>query len=253
VDTTEEKEELERLARLHLSAARAALEHWRATGGFEVESSAIRKFNAAYPVVAHAMAQVAAALTLHDQGLAYAARVNARVALEHALAAQWVVHSASGEDAVIGSMNRIHRNIVQDLQRGGTSIPPQLQGDLEHPPDEPQFNLPAVAREFDGRTQTIYPLFRELAGAVHLSLATLTSYLQWRGEHEVPALRPNGATDLDSEQILALGWSALLAVSAIERLRKGQPHLAMIHQLGRDHELVPDLQPAGSTPSVGGP
>ncbi|MEU4591421.1 hypothetical protein [Micromonospora aurantiaca (nom. illeg.)] len=253
MDRTAEKEELERLARLHLSAARAALEHWRAAGGIEVESSAIRKFNAAYPVVAHAMAQVAAALTLHDQGLVYAARVNARVALEHALAAQWVVQTVSGEDEIIGSMNRIHRNIVRDLNQGGNAIPPQLQGDLQRPPGEPQFDLPAVAREFDGGTQSIYPLFRELAGAVHVSLATLTSYLHWRGEHKVPALRPSGATDLDSEQILALGWSALLAVSAIERLRKGQPHLAMIHQLGRDHELVPDLQPAGSTPTVGGP
>ncbi|MDG9674859.1 hypothetical protein [Micromonospora sp. DH14] len=155
MDTTAETEELERLARLHLSAARAALEHWRAAGGFEVESSAIRKFNAAYPVVAHAMAQVTAALSLHDQGLVYAARVNARVALEHALAAQWVVHTAGGEDEIIGSMNRIHRNIVQDLQRGGTIIPPQLRGDLQHPPGEPQFDLPAVAREVDGGTQSI--------------------------------------------------------------------------------------------------
>lgn len=249
--STENDHELDRLAGLHMSAAHAALEHWRAAEEFEVERGAVRKFNAAYSVVSHAMSQVAAALVLYDHQLTYTARVNVRVALEHALVAQWIVHTDSGEDEVIGSMSRIHRNMVKDLQRGGTLIPPQLQADLQHPPGEPQVNILAIADWFDGGTGAIYSLHRQLSGAVHVSLATLTTYLQWRGEGETPALRPNGLSGRDPEQTLALGWSAVLAMSAIERLRSGQPHLSKIYQIGKDYELVPDLRGTQPAPQLG--
>ncbi|MEH0931446.1 hypothetical protein [Micromonospora sp. CPCC 205558] len=240
--------ELDRLARLHLSAARATLEHWRTADAFEVERGLLRKFNATYSLVAHSMAQVAASLALHDHHLTYAARVNVRVALEHALAAQWIVHTNDGEDEVIGSMNRIHRNMVRDLQKGGTVIPPQMQSDLHHPPGEPQVHILAISDWFDGGTGAIYGLYRQLSGAVHVSLATLTTYLEWRGERETPALRPDGVGGRDPEQDFALGWSAVLAMSAIERLRSGQPYLGKIYKISDDHELVPDLRRAEPAP-----
>ncbi|MEU8332236.1 hypothetical protein AB0J14_35510 [Micromonospora arborensis] len=91
-------------------------------------------------------------------------------------------------------------------------------------------------------------MHRQLSGAVHVSLATLTTYLEWRGERETPALRPDGVGGRDPEQALALGWSAVLAMSAIERLRSGQPYLAKIYKISDDHELVPDLRRAESAP-----
>ena len=134
-------QELERLGALHVAAAHACLEHWRTAPAFVVDAESVRKFNATYPVVAHTMAQVVAALSLHKQDLAYAARANIRVALEHALAAQWVVHTYGGEDALIGSMSRLHRNVIQSMRDGGVVIPQRLQADLSHPVGEPQLKI----------------------------------------------------------------------------------------------------------------
>ena len=231
-------------------AARALLERWRVTAPFVVDGESARKFNAVYPVVAHTMAQVAASLTLRDQGLVYAARVNVRVALEHALVAQWVVHTHQGEDALIGSMSRLHRNTVRDLSEGGAVIPPELQADLNHPLGEPQLKVEVIADRFDGGTKSIYGLYRHLTGAVHVSLATLAAYIKWQGEDQNTALRVSAESDADPEQVLALAWSAVLALSAVERLRSGQPYLAAVHKLAQDHELVPDLGPFDSSPEL---
>ncbi|MFI7027036.1 hypothetical protein ACIBMZ_30495 [Micromonospora sp. NPDC049900] len=248
MSSAEDDQELDRLAQLHLAGAHAALEYWHQAEPFKVDHALVRKFNATYATVAHTMAQVAAAVALHQQGSVYAARVNARVALEHALVAQWVVHNEHGEDQLIGSMNRIHRNMVQDLHQAGVVIPPQMQGDLTHPSGEPQLNFMTIAHSFDDGTRSIYGLYRQMTGAVHVSLATLTTYIEWREDSAVPALRPSAAGERDSEQFLALGLSAVLALSAIERLRSGQPHLATVYKLAESHELVPDLRPAQFTP-----
>ena len=41
----------------------------------------------------------------------------------------------------------------------------------------------------------------------------------------------------DPDQLLVLGWSPVLALSAIESLRSGQPYLAKIRDLAAAHEL----------------
>ncbi|WP_433828528.1 hypothetical protein ACQP2E_04045 [Actinoplanes sp. CA-015351] len=243
-------QELERLGALHLAAAHACLEHWRTAPAFLVDAESTKRFNATYPVVAHAMAQVVAALSLHAQGLGYAARANIRVAFEHALAAQWVIHTHEGEEALIGSMSRLHRNVVQGMRDGGVVIPENLQADLNHPVGEPQLKIQAVADRFDGGTKGIYGLYRHLTGAVHVSLATLAAYIDWRGEDHPPALRLAAEPDADPDQLLVLGWSPVLALSAIESLRSGHPYLAKIRDLAAAHELVPDLGPFDTQPHL---
>ncbi|MEV0898133.1 hypothetical protein [Actinoplanes sp. NPDC049802] len=243
-------QELERLAALHLAAAHACLDHWRTAPAFVVDAESTRRFNATYPVVAHAMAQVVAALSLHSQGLVYAARANIRVAFEHALAAQWVVHTDQGEEALIGSMSRLHRNVVRGMRDGGAVIPPNLLADLNHPVGEPQLKIEVVAERFDGGTKSIYGLYRGLTGAVHVSLATLATYIEWRGDDQPPALRLAAEPDADPDQLLVLGWSPVLALSAIESLRSGQPYLAKIRHLAAAHELVADLGQFDSQPDL---
>ena len=48
--------------------------------------------------------------------------------------------------------------------------------------------------------------------------------------------------------MLALGWSALLAVSAIESFRKEDPYREWINTTGKDHDLVADLGPHDTQP-----
>lgn len=43
---------------------------------------------------------------------------------------------------------------------------------------------------------------------------------------------------------LAIGWSAVLALTAIESLRRDRPYLAHIEQMAREHHLIPSLGPS---------
>ena len=56
-----------------------------------------------------------------------------------------MVHTYGGEDALIGSMSRLHRNVVQTMRDGGVVIPQRLQADLNHPVGESQLKIDAVA------------------------------------------------------------------------------------------------------------
>jgi hypothetical protein len=240
--------ELERTAELRVGAARACLEHFRTAPPFLVEGQLVRKFSATYPVVAHAMNQVAAALTLRGQGLGYVARANARVAFEHALVAQSVVHTHDGEQPLIGSMDKLQRNLLRDIRTGGAVLTPDLQTELDAPFTSPELNVQSIADRFDGGGKEIYGLYRFLTGAVHVSLATLAAYMDVRGEDQPPALHREPKPDLDPDRALALGWSAILAVSAIESFRKGDPYREWINNTAKKHELVPDLAPHDSQP-----
>lgn len=240
--------ELTRLRQLHTSAAQACLEHFRTAPAFVVEGESVRAFQATYPVVAHAMNQIAAAVTLHEHGLGYAARANVRVAFEHALIAQSVVHTHDGEEPLIGSMDKLQRNILRDMRAGGAQLPPQLAAEVDAPFTSPELSFQTIADRFDGGSKAIYGLYRHLTGAVHVSLATIISYMDLRGEDQPPALLRQAKSDDDPDQALALGWSALLAISAIEFFRKGDPYRPWITKIAQDHELVPDLGPHDSQP-----
>ncbi len=239
---------IERLAELYVGAARACLHHFRTAPPFVVEADRVRKFQATYPVVAHAMNQVAAALTLRDQGLGYVARANTRVAFEHALIAQSVVHTHDGEEPLIGSMDKLQRNILRDMRTGGAVLKPELQAELDAPFTSPELSVQSIADRFDGGSKAIYGLYRVLTGAVHVSLATLTAYMDLRGEDRPPALLRDAKPDTDIDQVLTLGWSAMLAVSAIEGFREGDPFREWINTTAKDHDLVPDLAPHDSQP-----
>ena len=65
--------------------------------------------------------------------------------------------------------------------------------------------------------------------------------MELRGEDRPPALLREAKPDADPDQALALGWSAILAVSAIESFREGDPFREWINRTAKDHELVPDL------------
>ncbi|MEV4691362.1 hypothetical protein AB0K27_09605 [Micromonospora echinospora] len=244
----DDERELARLAERHLAAAHAFLEHFRTAPAFIVEPENVRAFNATYPLVAHAMNQIAAALVLRVQGLGYAARANARVALEHALIAQSVVHTHDGEEPLIGSMDKLQRNILRDMRTGGAVLSPDLNAEIDSPWTRPETKLQEIADRFDNGSKAIYGLYRILTGAVHVSLTTLTAYLQPGANDRPPKLLKAAKPDTDSDQVLALGWSAVLAVSAIESFRKGDRYRGWINAMAKDHELVADLGSFDSQP-----
>ena len=245
---SDDDRELARLAELHVSAAHACLKHFRTAHPFIVEADDVRAFQATYPIVAHAMNQIAAALILRDQGLGYAGRANARVAFEHALIAQSVVHTHDGEEPLIGSMDKLQRNILRDMRTGGAALAPELDAEIDSPWTSPETKFQEIADRFDGGSKAIYGLYRMLTGAVHVSLATLVAYMDLHEDDRPPALLRDAKPDTDPDQLLALGWSALLAVSAIESFRQGDPFREWINTTAKDHELVADLGPHDTQP-----
>jgi hypothetical protein len=245
---SDEDRELARLAELHVSAARVCLKHFRSAQPFVVGAEDVRAFQATYPIVAHAMNQVAAALALRDQGLGYAGRANTRVAFEHALIAQSVVHTHDGEEPLIAAMEGLQHNIIEDMHQGGVELPGELQAELDAYARRQEAKVFEIAQRFDGGKRQIYGLYRFLTGAVHVSLATVNAYMDLRGDDRPPALLREAKPDADPDQVLALGWSALLAVSAIESFRKGDPFREWINATAKDHELVADLGPHDTQP-----
>jgi hypothetical protein len=240
---SDDDRELERLAALHVIAARACVEHFRSAPAFVVPEDSTRAFSATYPIVAHAIGQVAAALILRDQGLDYVARANVRVAFEHALLAQSVVHTPDGEDPLIASMNKLQRNMLRDLKTGGAELSPEMLAEADAPFTDPEAKVADIADRFDGGSRSIYGLYRNLTGAVHVSLATIGAYMELRGEDQPPRLLRDAKPDTDPYHTLALGWSAILAVSAVESYREGDPYREWINTTAREQQVVPDLGP----------
>ena len=236
------------MKKLHLGAAHTCIKHFRTAPAFVVEDGLVRAFQATFPLVAHAMNQVAAALTLLEQGLGYAARANVRVAFEHAMIAQSVVHTRDGEELIVGSMQKLQRNILRDMRTSGAELTPELDAEIDAPFVNPELSFQRIADRFDNGSKAIYGLYRHLTGAVHVSLATVNAYMDLRGEGQPPALLREAKPDVDPDQTLALGWSAVLATSAVESFRQGDPFREWVNTVAQDHELVPDLGPYDSQP-----
>lgn len=242
-----EEPDLERLDALHLVAARRCLDHWyRNAAGFKVDPPDVPKFQATFPVVAHALNQVEAALVLRERGLAYPAMANVRVAFEHALIAQYVVHTHSGEEKLVGKMRNHLRNMVSDVKTAGVTLPAELATPMDKTGELP--STENISDQFDGKTKKIYSVYRELTGAVHVSLTTVNAYLDWKGDDAVPGLHLHPKPYEGTYLCLAIGWSAVLALTAIERLRLGHPYLEWTEKLAQEHQLVSDLTPSDSRP-----
>ena len=162
------------------------LRHWHSAPAFEVADTDVPTFQATLPVVAHTLNQAAAALALREQGLTFPAIANVRVAFEHALVAQWVVLTHGGEGKLVGQVRRHHQKMVDDVQRAGVTLPTQLAEPTAETGTLPSFR--DIADRFDGGTRNIYSVYRDLTGGIHVSLATMTAYLDRKGDGIVPEL-----------------------------------------------------------------
>ena len=105
-----------------------------------------------------------------------------------------------------------------------------------------------IADRFDGGSKAIYGLYRILTGAVHVSLAILIAHIDLRGGDRPPALLRDAKPGTDPDQMLALGWSALLAVSAIESFRKRDPYREWVNTTAKDHNIIAGLGPYDTQP-----
>lgn len=232
-----------------LTVGRLCIDHWDTHRQFSVAVSKLREFQVCYPLAAHAINQARAALALMDADLHYMARANARVAFEHALVAQWMILTYKGEESVIYKAERHRRAEMMDLRRV-TKLTEELEAELAVPLRGVELpKMQDVCDRFDNGQRSIYSVYRQLSGSVHISLATVTAYMDINDqgvERLLSAPRPKESSDL----ALAVGWSAALAADAIESLRRGRPFRAKVRKVAAAHRLPSDLAPWDSTPDL---
>lgn len=199
------------------------------------------RFRSMYPIARHALAQVGAALTLHDTGRSFEASANARVALEHALLAQWIVLTADSETLLANSIDKSHSLMLRGLEPFAQSIPADLRPLLVLPTAARVPPMDQICGRFD-RSGLLYTMYRGLTGAVHLSGASVAEYVSVNGETGAIVLHPKPRSRMpptDFEK--ALGWAAVLAKAALEMLLDDDSDLVEVAAIARNAGLPHDL------------
>lgn len=227
-------------------------------GSVEVATSCQRRFNAVWPCAAHALGQVRAALILLDAGLAFVADANARVALEHALLAQWILLTDGGDEAVVSEVRRQFRAKVVDITTF-IELPEHLAPGDPVASDGParrflqlcdRFSPPIASDSDRGRKQKLlYTMYRGLGGAVHPSTRTWEQYFNW-DDSGVSGLTKDGKPGPGIDLMPALALSAVLAVDAVEELRVGKPRLGKLGDLAKKYGLPASLRGDDQEPEL---
>lgn len=198
-----------------------------------------------YPIARHALTQVGAALLLHDRGHSFAALANGRVAFEHAL-----IVLTEGSEAVVGNtINRSYSLVLKELKElepHAAVIPSELRSLLGLPKAKllPPFH--SICNRFD-RTGLLYTVYRGLTGSVHISGATIAEHVSVDTKTEQLTLHPHPRSSTPPTDFeMTLGWSAVLAKTALEILLLDGTDLLRVaeiaHTAGLPHDLTHDDQ-----------
>jgi hypothetical protein len=233
-----------------VEAAEACLRHWADVLPIEVAEEAKAKFPVCFPLAAHSLRQVHAALVLLRAGQPFVAAANTRVALEHALAAQWVLLTYGGEQRLVRHMEAGHLMQAKEFSNA-VGDPPELKDIVRRSPADGSarsYSVQMVCKRFseDG---LLYNLYRHLGQAVHPSLETLRAYLDVYklNSHKVD---PAGTLHVPPDLYMSVGFSAVMAVDTVERMRLGQPGLAAIAEIARIASLPFDPARSDSEPHL---
>jgi hypothetical protein len=238
---------------LHTEAARRCLALWRRPNPtLEVQAKLEPKFRVAYPMIAHALNHVANALSIMDKAPLVAAS-SARVAIEHALTAQWILLTRDGERVVANNMKHSWMTRSQRFA-DATGTHDELKPILDRDPipeSERSFTNQMVFDRFDD-TGRFYDLYRDLTQAIHPSYGTITAHIRIEegGDNSLGHLSPDGNEHRIGSLATGLGVAAVLALDAFERLRAGSPHLLDVEEIANTAGLPHDLRYSDQQPAL---
>jgi|SRR6266550_2257055 len=180
-------------------------------------------------------------LILIRERASYAAEANARSALQHAITAQWVLLTAGGEREVVGEIKRQQSATLRDLQ-SAIELPPELRAAIDEGPQStgPARSFWQMCERFSP-DKMLYVLYRRMIDSVHPSARTLKMHLDVDEERGIYGLISNSDPEPEPDLLLALAFSAIFAVSAVEYLRRGQPRIADFKALLEAYGMPLDL------------
>lgn len=229
-------------------AAELAIEHYLSAPKYNIGPGKAQLFETVFPLAAHAINQVRAALLLADHGYAFPGQANARSAVEHAVTVQWILLTHGGRSAVAAELLRHYKAVINDAQNF-TEVPEGLTDGLPTVKSEgPAKSFEQMCLRFD-RSRSLYVMYRRLSESVHPSLGSIAEYLD-HGEEAVTGLHlePNSVPDVDFTWACAL--SAVWAVSALETLRRGRPFKAKMRKIADAGGLPVDLNASDTQPEL---
>jgi len=224
-----------------VAAAEACLRHWDSALPIEVTDKAQVKFRVCFPLVAHSLSQTKAALLLLRAGQPFVATANTRVAFEHALTAQWVLLTHDGEERLVRHMEASYLLHAREFSKA-VGHPPELKDIVDRPPAEGaarSYSVPMACARFD-QSGLLYDLYRRLGQSIHPSLETLRAYLNVY-DLEGHKVNASGTLQVPDDLYMSLGFSAVMAIDVLERLRLGQPHLEVVEKIAKAACLPFDL------------
>ena len=223
-----------------VEVAESLLGQWRtwwrdpeAVSKLAVEARLHNKFLMCFPLAAHAMNHVEAALTAR-LNFPWVAKTSARIAFEHALTAQWVLLTADGEvrlkagfdssdhirsDRFIKGVRRLGHEDEGFAEAAHGLTADELDGLVRMKPDLPgPPNVEGMCQRFasGGAENLLYHAHRELSGAVHPSLSLLRAHLHFTQAGKVAGINAFGTCDAPVMLGRELALSAVWALYAVE-------------------------------------
>lgn len=228
-------------------AADQAIEHYLSAPKFHVGPGKTHLFETVFPLAAHAINQVRAALLLADHGYAFPGQANARSAVEHAITVQWMILTHDGRSRVAAELLRHYKAVVNDA-KGFADLGGIGEGLPEIKSEGPARNFERMCLRFD-QSKSLYVMYRRLSESVHPSLGTIVEYLD-HADEKVTALSLEPKTEPDGDFVWACGLSAVFAVSALETLRRGRPFKAKLRKIADEAGMPVDLSTSDTQPEL---
>ena len=190
---------------------------------------------------------------LIDAALPYAAETNARAAFQHAVTAQWVLLTHHGEQDLLTEMRRNHSTTVKDFSLSAT-LPEDLLSAAQAATASkgPARDFWQMCARFS-RDKSLYVLFRRMSDSVHPSLRTFTYHLDADDERGVFGLIERSPRDPEPDLLISLAVSAMLALSAVEALRKDHARMPEVLTIAERWEVPLDLRGDDLSPQLGDP
>lgn len=245
----------------------AALERWRTRWQEQTSTPTLnpelsRKFRVCFPLAAHALNHVEAAVALQSSS-PWVAMSSVRISFEHALTAQWVLWTKDGEDLLAQQMalqdHRRSSEFVDAVVRAAADTPDLAESAalaeefvkfLGQKPvsDWSVFNL---CERFSS-TRLLYGIYRDLTQAVHPSYGLVRAHFDVTPPPEVVVgpMNPFGAKLDSPELIRGMAVSSLWALYVLEISKAEHPDAVEVLRLGEEAGLPVDLRASDLQPHL---
>lgn len=212
-------------------------------------------FRVGYPMAANALNLSSVALDIWAH-LPWVAMANARIALEHALTAQWVLLTDGGDEQLVKHLEHDYLTRTKQFSKAlrdnpelSSGVDAGLLAQFEEvasrqsaPGRERSWSMQDVFARFDS-SGLFYDSYRELSAAVHPSHGTITAHLDIAAEEGTQRIHPSGSGAAGSDEGFSTGvaLASLWALDFIERCLTGQPGPSQAARIAVEVQLPYDL------------